>query len=125
MTWPVLPSATMSLDDLLAQVCDLGYTLRLSGPLLDRPPRHRWEATVTRRLCDDPLTSAVGHYSAADPSLALTNALHLCATDFETSIWTPQIPTCAPDEFDLTRLSNLLTVPTMALSPPKFKLKRA
>ena len=113
----------MTLSDLLAQVCDLGYTLRLHGPLLDRPSNYRWEAMVTRPISTEPLTHAVGTYSAADPSTALAHALNLCATDFETTIWTPQIPTCALDEFDLSRLSNLLTQPTMALSPPKFKLK--
>lgn len=112
----------MNLDALIAQVTILGYTLRLSGPLLDRPLRYRWEASVTRPLGDG--TFAVGFHPAPDPTSALSRALDRCANDFE--IHQPIAytqPTCDFDTSLNAALANLLSQPTMTLSPPKFKLK--
>ncbi len=123
MTWLVLLMSS-TLTDLLAQVCDLGYTLTLHGPQFDRRPRDRWEARVTRPLSSEHGSLyAVGSYTASTPDLALAHALNLCATDFETHEFQLQSPTCTSAEFDPDLLSNLLSVPAMTLSPPKFKLK--
>ena len=112
----------MTLDELLAQLCQLGYTLRtFSGPNLHRPLRYRWEATVSRPLDDG--AYAIGYWSAPTPIDAISRALHLCATDFETAHWALSIPTCAPPDDIADQLANLLTPSAITMSPPKFKLK--
>ena len=113
---------SVTLDSLIAEIARLGYSLRLSGPLLDRPLRYRWEAQVSRSLDDG--TFAVGFHPAPDPTSALSRALDRCANDFE--IHQPIAytqPTCDFDTSLNAALANLLSQPTMTLSPPKFKLK--
>jgi len=113
----------VTLDALIAEITRLGYSLHLHGPMFDRRPRYCWEATVSRSLGQR--RSAVGHYSAIDPTSALIRALDLCAHEFEVQEHPLQQPTCAPIDFD-SALANLLTPSaTMTLSPPMFKLKEA
>ena len=112
----------MTLDDLIAQLCQLGYTLRhLSGPNHGRPLRYHWEATISRRLGDG--AYAIGYWSALTPIDAISRALHLCATDFETHQFSLTSPTCAPPDDLALRLANLLTPSPSIPSPPMFKLK--
>ncbi len=115
----------MTLDSLIAEIDRLGYSLRLSGPLLDRPLRYRWEATVTRALDDG--TFAVGFHPSSDPTSALSRALDRCANDFEIHQPEPIAyaqPTCVIDSL-APLLSNLLSQPAqpVVLSPLKFKFK--
>lgn len=79
------------LDDLLTEIAERGYTLRLVGPLTDRALA--WEASVTRPLPrpnPNSYAHAVGFWAATTAIEAIATALERLETDFEIQTTTLQ-----------------------------------